>query len=54
MVLDVEICEIENGQGRKSTRVGVARDDKGSIYKIECMPPYCNDADYAHSNDVSQ
>jgi hypothetical protein len=54
MVLDVEICEIENGQGRKNKRVGVAKDDKGSVYKIECIPSFCNDADFPHSNEVSQ
>lgn len=33
-VLEAEICQIENGQNRKTTKVGVARDNKNSIYKI--------------------
>jgi hypothetical protein len=36
-VLDAEVCQIENGQNRKTATVGVARDNKNSIYKIEAL-----------------
>ena len=32
-VLDAEICQIENGK-KKTTRVGVAKDNKNNIYQI--------------------
>ena len=40
-VLDAEICQLEDGQNRKPTRVGVAR-DKDSVYKISfCLLDPC-------------
>ena len=33
-VLEAEICQIENRQNRKTTKVGVARDNKNNIYRI--------------------
>jgi len=33
-VLDAEVCLIENGKNGKTTKVGVARDNKDNIYSI--------------------
>ena len=40
-VLDAQICQLEDRQNRKPTRVGVAR-DKDSVYKISfCLLDPC-------------